>query len=257
MIVAHEHQSLVSEKAVSRTTSVKSRETPFAGSALSSPAYAGGPAVSLNGGHQHMHAQGKCAGCSITGGTCQSCGGGKQFEGLPKRGIIPSNTLVCLKRWTRCNEPYDSGSWSAKVTYHCPILRSGLIWPGTTEPTYIMIPDEYVGQDPWGKPQYRCRSAGAVRASLIDVDMVATSANRKIIYPSLKECHQGFRIILEPLLAEEFKPSGGGRPWGGRVKGPAPFAGSPCVAIMPATIPKLALQVPDASRQQQSAIQRG
>jgi hypothetical protein len=56
---------------------------------------------------------------------------------------------------------------------------------------------------------------------------VAATLNRQILYPDDYSCHAGFRMLLETALAALFSPSGGGRPWGGRVQLSAP-PGFPC-----------------------------
>ena len=81
--------------------------------------------------------------------------------------------------------------------------------------------------DPTGRDLYRCRPQFQVRFLLDIGDTVATALNRQVIYPDDYSCHLGFRTLLEMSLAALFTPSGGGRPWGGRVQASAPPA-FPC-----------------------------
>jgi hypothetical protein len=138
---------------------------------------------------------------------------------------LPTNTVECVKKWTPCSAPYSPGSWAAKVTYHCPVWP-GL--PGTTEPAYVTIPDEFIGTDSDGDDMYRCRPGFQVRFKLDIADIAATTLNRNLLYPDFPSCHAGFRTILNGLLSSLFAPSGGGRPWGGRVGRSIPEGDFPC-----------------------------
>jgi hypothetical protein len=141
------------------------------------------------------------------------------------RGPIPSNTVICLKKYKPCRAPYDPGTWGAKVTYHCPVFP-GL--PGTTRPAFVTIPDEFIGSDAAGRKQYRCRPRSQVAFRLDVGDTVATSLTRLTLYPDQASCHAGFRRILAGVLAGLFHPSGGeGHTWGGRIE-PVPPPGFPC-----------------------------
>lgn len=227
-MVSYEHHPSPGEKDGDAVARPRARRASGAETAPSN-AYVAGPAVRLGGGGHAAHAPGKCAGCAITGGTCQDCGGGRKLDALPRQGHIPSNTVQCLRRWTRCSAPYSPGSWAAKVTYHCPrFIFPGIVLPGTTEPTYVTIPDEYIGTSPTGTDLYRCRRKPKTFTLLMASDTIAATLNRTIIYPNFGSCHAGFRRILGRLLAGAFLPSGGGRPWGGRVSGPTPPSGIPC-----------------------------
>ena len=141
---------------------------------------------------------------------------------------IPSNTVHCVKKWTPCTAPYSPGSWAAKVSYHCPVLAWPIILPGTTQFSYVTVPDEFIGVDPSGADKYRCRPGFQVRFMTDIGDTVATALNRKILYPDQQSCHVGYRRILRLSLETLFKPSGGGRPAGIRVNGPPPPATFPC-----------------------------
>jgi hypothetical protein len=146
-------------------------------------------------------------------------------QALSSRGAIPSNTVVCATKWTPCRAPYSPGSWAAKVTYHCPVFP-GL--PGTTKPAYVTIPDEFIGTDPTGRDMYRCRRGFQVRFWLEVADTIATTLTRGMLFPSFEACHAGYRANLYAALAVLFRPSGGGRPWGGRVNRSVPAGGFPC-----------------------------
>jgi hypothetical protein len=130
-----------------------------------------------------------------------------------------AGTVICLTRWASCTEPDDPGTWGATLTYHCPVSPGT---PGTTQETYVMIPDEFIGG---GK--YRCRAYNEVDTLLEQADIAATEANLKLRYPTFNSCHQGYRRILNGFLAVAFRPRRGGRPWGGRVQRAKP-PGFPC-----------------------------
>jgi hypothetical protein len=140
------------------------------------------------------------------------------------RAELATNTVVCLAKYNPCRAPYSPGTWGAKVTYHCPVWPG---FPGTVRPAYVTIPDEFIGVDPTGRDLYRCRPGFQVRFWLEIADTTATALNRQLVYPDDYSCHLGFRTILEAVLAGLFRPSGGGRPWGGRVQASAP-PGFPC-----------------------------
>jgi Domain of unknown function (DUF4157) len=141
---------------------------------------------------------------------------------------IPSNTVHCVKKWNPCSAPYSPGSWAAKVTYHCPRFVPPIVLPGTTEPSYITIPDEFIGTDSAGRDLYSCRPGWRVRLFTDIADVAAASMNRTILYPDFVSCHAGYRRILRILLEGLFRPRGGGRPAGVIVGGPSPPAGIPC-----------------------------
>lgn len=134
-------------------------------------------------------------------------------------GDIPSNTVECLKRWQKCDAPYNPGTWGARVTYHCPkiILPFEVVIPGTTRSAYVMIPDEYIGKGPKGADLYQCRTKAVVDALLKAADATAKATTRATQYPTADACHAGFRANLLALLNTSFTPSGGGRPSGVRV----------------------------------------
>lgn len=142
--------------------------------------------------------------------------------------VIPSNTVHCVKKWTLCLAPYSPGSWAAKVTYHCPYFMPPIVLPGTTQTSYVTIPDEFIGHDPAGHDRYRCRPGSIVRIRTDIGDAFATGINRKILYPGQEACHAGYRRILHAALEYLFKPSGGGRPAGIRVNAPPPPPTIPC-----------------------------
>jgi hypothetical protein len=142
---------------------------------------------------------------------------------------IPSNTVHCVKKWNPCSAPYSPGTWAAKVTYHCPrYIFPGIILPGTTQTSYVTIPDEFIGVDPVGRDMYRCRPGFQVRIWTDVADTIATTVNRTILYPGQQPCHDGFRRILRLALESVFRPSGGGRSAGIRVNAPPPPSGFPC-----------------------------
>jgi hypothetical protein len=141
---------------------------------------------------------------------------------------IPSNTVHCVQKWTPCSAPYSPGSWAAKVTYHCPRFMPPFILPGTTQTSYVTIPDEFIGVDSAGRDMYRCRPGFQVRLWTDIGDISAAALNRNILYPDQQSCHVGYRTILKRVLEVLFEPSGGGRPAGIRVNAPPPPPGIPC-----------------------------
>jgi hypothetical protein len=143
----------------------------------------------------------------------------------PNAPPVPSNTVHCVQKWNPCSAPYSPGTWAAKVTYHCPVWP-GL--PGTTETSYVTIPDEFIGPDSTGRDMYRCRPGFQVRIWTDIADTVAATLNRQLLYPDFTSCHAGFRTLLTSALESLFAPSGGGRPAGIRVNAPPPPSGIPC-----------------------------
>jgi hypothetical protein len=141
---------------------------------------------------------------------------------------IPSNTVHCVKKWNPCSAPYSPGSWAAKVSYHCPRLFMGIILPGTTQESYVTIPDEFIGVDSAGRDMYECRPGFKVRLWTDIGDVAATATNRSLLYPDQQSCHNGYRTILKGVLEGLFVPRGGGRPAGIRVNAPPPPGGFPC-----------------------------
>lgn len=149
------------------------------------------------------------------------------------RGPIPSNTVTCLAKWQPCRAPYSPGTWAARITYHCPrlILPWGIILPGTTQPAFVTIPDEFVGPDPTGRDMFRCRPRVSVNFGVNVADSVAFALTRGMLFPTQATCHAGFRANLLVALEAMFTPSGGGRPAGIRVNQTAPGGGGlpfPC-----------------------------
>jgi hypothetical protein len=148
-----------------------------------------------------------------------------RMVGMP----IPSNTVYCVKKWNPCSAPYSPGSWAAKVSYHCPrFIPPFITLPGTTQTSYVTIPDEFIGVDASGRDMYRCRPGFQVRLWTDIGDTAAAAMNRSILYPDFVSCHNGYRRILGALLEGLFKPRGGGRPAGIRVNAPPPPPGIPC-----------------------------
>jgi hypothetical protein len=147
---------------------------------------------------------------------------------LTVKGNIPTNTVHCLKRWTYCSAPYSPGSWGATVSYHCPrFIFPGIILPGTTQNSYVTIPDEFIGTGPGGGRKYRCRHKPKTFTLLTVADVAATTLNRTILYPDFQSCHDGYRSILRATLEGLFSPAGGG-PSGIRVNASVPVGGFPC-----------------------------
>jgi hypothetical protein len=145
-------------------------------------------------------------------------------KSLPVKRNLISNTVHCLKRWTYCSAPYSPGSWGARLSYHCPIWPG---FPGTTQNSYVTIPDEFIGTGPGGGRQYRCRHRPKTMTLLTVADAAATGINLNIIYPDQQSCHEGYRRILRIALEGLFAPAGGG-PSGIRVNASVPVGGFPC-----------------------------
>ena len=152
---------------------------------------------------------------------------------LRERGEIPSNSVTCVRKWQYCRAPYNPGTWAARVTYHCPILLLpwGIIIPGTTQPAFVTIPDEYIGTSSTGRDQYRCRPRSSVVFWTGVADAAATGLTRSQLFPNQAACHAGFRSNLRLALEAVFTPSGGGRLAGIRVNQSPPGGGGrpfPC-----------------------------
>src|SRR5262249_19370404 len=118
-------------------------------------------------------------------------------------GPIPSNTVTCVKKWQPCRAPYSPGTWAARMTYHCPrlLLPWGIILPGTTQPAFATIPDEFIGVSPTGRDMYRCRPRVSVNFKAMVADAAAFAVTRRMLFFGQGACHAGFRANL--LLALE------------------------------------------------------